>query len=128
MEPSSFGSDLAPHHSPSSKLYDLGAYSERVRNIDQQVWVAEVTMGVGLSACTVPAAGRPGFELGDRESKSASAFTARPALARTPLQAADRLVDLMLERTIADKEILPRERVALHSRPARIGLPGRKGH
>jgi triose/dihydroxyacetone kinase / FAD-AMP lyase (cyclizing) len=71
------------------------------------------TMGVGLSACTVPAAGRPGFELGDAEIELGLGIHGEAGVARTQLQAADRLVDLMLEKIIADKRITAGQRVAL---------------
>ena len=75
---------------------------------------AEVgSMGVGLSACTVPAAGRPGFELGDTEIELGLGIHGEAGVARTPLQAADRLVDLMLEKILADRKLRPGERVAL---------------
>ena len=70
-------------------------------------------MGVGLSACTVPAAGRPGFELGDTEIELGLGIHGEAGVARTPLQAADRLVDLMLEKILADRKLRPGERVAL---------------
>jgi len=71
------------------------------------------SMGVGLSACTVPAAGRPGFELGDTEIELGLGIHGEAGVARTPLQTADRLVDLMLEKIVADRKIQPGERVAL---------------
>ena len=71
------------------------------------------SMGVGLSACTVPAAGRPGFELGDTEIELGLGIHGEAGVARTPLQTADRLVDLMLEKIVADRKIRPGERVAL---------------
>lgn len=78
------------------------------------VAAAEVgTMGIGLSACTVPAAGRPGFELGEQEIELGLGIHGEAGVAKTKLLAADRLVDLMLEKIIADKKIGPNERVAL---------------
>lgn len=75
---------------------------------------AEVgTMGVGLSACTAPAAGRPGFELGDAEIELGLGIHGEAGVARTELLAADRLVDLMLNKILADKKIKPGERIAL---------------
>lgn len=71
------------------------------------------TIGVGLSACTVPAAGRPGFELGDAEVELGLGIHGEAGVARTELLAADRLVDLMLNKILADKKIKPGERIAL---------------
>ncbi len=71
------------------------------------------TMGVGLSACTVPAAGRPGFELGDTEIELGLGIHGEAGVARTALQPADRLVDQLLEKIVADRRIQTGQRVAL---------------
>jgi len=71
------------------------------------------SMGVGLSACTVPAAGRPGFELGDTEIELGLGIHGEAGVARTQVEAADSLVDQMLEKIVTDRKIRPGERVAL---------------
>ena len=60
---------------------------------------AEVrTMGVALAPCTVPAAGRPGFALGEGEVEMGLGIHGEPGLARVPLAPADALVDEILGR------------------------------
>src|SRR5439155_5956535 len=54
------------------------------------------TMGVALSPCTVPAAGRPGFDLGEGEIELGLGIHGEPGIHRGPLEPADRLVDGML--------------------------------
>jgi dihydroxyacetone kinase len=56
------------------------------------------TMGVALTPCTVPAAGAPGFSLGEGEIEMGLGIHGEPGLARVPLAPADKLVDEILGR------------------------------
>jgi dihydroxyacetone kinase len=71
------------------------------------------TMGVALSACTVPAAGKPGFELGPREIELGLGIHGEPGVRRGPLEGADALVAHLLERILADRSLADARRVAL---------------
>ena len=55
------------------------------------------TMGVALGACTVPAAGRPGFELGEDEIELGLGIHGEKGVARAGDAPADALVDAMLD-------------------------------
>lgn len=55
------------------------------------------TMGVGLTACTVPGAGKPNFSLGDEEMELGLGIHGEPGAARESLQRADRIVSRMLD-------------------------------
>lgn len=71
------------------------------------------TMGVALSPCTVPAAGRPGFTLDDDEIELGLGIHGEPGVRRTKIEPADPLVDQLLD-PIADDLVLHRgERVVL---------------
>lgn len=71
------------------------------------------TMGVSLSPCTVPAAGKPGFVLGDDEIELGLGIHGEPGVSKGSLEPADDLVDALLD-TIADDARLERgERLAL---------------
>jgi triose/dihydroxyacetone kinase / FAD-AMP lyase (cyclizing) len=66
---------------------------------------AEVrTMGVALAPCTVPAAGEPGFSLGEGEIEMGLGIHGEPGLARVPLAPADTLVDDILGRLVPPRE------------------------
>lgn len=71
------------------------------------------TMGVALSACTVPAAGRPGFTLAEEEIELGLGIHGEQGVRRERIVAADALVDEMLSRIVADKGIGAGDRVAL---------------
>ena len=70
------------------------------------------TMGVALSACTVPAAGKPGFLLGENEIELGLGIHGEPGVRRGPLEPANALVDRLLEPILARFADKPK-RVAL---------------
>jgi len=59
------------------------------------------TMGVALSPCTVPIAGKPNFELGAREMELGLGIHGEPGMARLDLEPAPVIVDRMLETILA---------------------------
>ncbi len=65
------------------------------------------TMGVALGACTVPAVGRPGFELGPTEMELGLGIHGEQGVERTALLPADAVVERLLGTILADLE-LPR--------------------
>ncbi len=70
------------------------------------------TMGVALSACTVPAAGKPGFVLGEGEVELGLGIHGEPGVRRAPIEPADALVDRLLG-AILGRFAAPPDRVAL---------------
>lgn len=71
------------------------------------------TMGVALSPCTVPAAGKPGFTLGEDEIELGLGIHGEPGVRRGPLEPADALVDQLLDAIVADAGLGRDDRVAL---------------
>jgi dihydroxyacetone kinase len=63
------------------------------------------TMGVALGPCTVPAAGRPGFVLGDDEIELGLGIHGERGVERTRIRRADELVDTILEAILTDREL-----------------------
>jgi dihydroxyacetone kinase-like protein len=60
------------------------------------------SMGVALAACTVPAAGRPTFELAAGEMEIGMGIHGEPGVRRGPLQPADAITDQLIDRLLAD--------------------------
>ena len=71
------------------------------------------TMGVALTPCIVPAAGSPGFSLGEAEIELGLGIHGEPGVRRARIVAVDALVDEMLGRIVADRGIVAGESVAL---------------
>jgi phosphoenolpyruvate---glycerone phosphotransferase subunit DhaK len=59
-------------------------------------------MGVALSACTVPANGKPTFSLGEDEMEIGLGIHGEPGMRRAKLEPADKIVDEMVEAILAD--------------------------
>jgi dihydroxyacetone kinase len=60
------------------------------------------TMGVALSPCTVPASGKPGFELGSDEMELGLGIHGEPGVRKAPLEPADALVDRLIDAIVDD--------------------------
>ncbi len=71
------------------------------------------TMGVALTPCTVPAAGRPGFSLDAEEIELGLGIHGEAGVRRERIVPANDLVDQMLSRIVEDRGIAARESVAL---------------
>jgi dihydroxyacetone kinase-like protein len=59
-------------------------------------------MGMALSACTVPAAGKPGFQLGDGEIEMGVGIHGEPGRQRMPLKPAKDLAAYMTDAIVSD--------------------------
>lgn len=71
------------------------------------------TMGVALGSCTVPAAGKPSFELGDQEIELGLGIHGEKGVERVIMMAADQLTDRLIDTIVADRKIHSGARVAL---------------
>jgi dihydroxyacetone kinase-like protein len=60
------------------------------------------SMGVALSSCTVPAAGRPNFTLADDEMEMGVGIHGEPGRRRVPLASADAIASEMLDAILKD--------------------------
>ncbi|MDN3564848.1 dihydroxyacetone kinase family protein, partial [Paeniroseomonas aquatica] len=71
------------------------------------------SMGVALGACTVPAAGRPGFVLGDAEIELGLGIHGEQGVERAMLAPADALVERIMAVIIEDRGLRRGDPVAL---------------
>jgi dihydroxyacetone kinase-like protein len=85
-----------------------GAAAEQGRDLDEVAQVARTvnengrSMGLALTSCTVPAAGRPTFDLGDDEMELGVGIHGEPGRARLPLAPASEIASLLVEPILAD--------------------------
>ena len=71
------------------------------------------TMGVALTPCTVPAAGKAGFTLADGEIEWGLRIHGEPGVERGALEPADAIVARLLAKIVDDLALQAHERVAL---------------
>lgn len=85
-----------------------GAMANELASLQEVKRVAEAacanvrTMGVALSPCIVPEAGRPSFTLGENEMEIGMGIHGEPGIQRGPLKTADEIVDDILPRILTD--------------------------
>ncbi|RKT20758.1 homodimeric dihydroxyacetone kinase [Paraburkholderia sp. RAU2J] len=81
--------------------------------IARQVAASLGTMGVALTPCTVPAAGKPGFELADGEIEWGLGIHGEPGVERGAMEPAKAIVARLLAKITNDLALQTGERVAL---------------
>jgi dihydroxyacetone kinase len=89
-------------HKVAGAAAEAGAALAEVAAAARAAAGAVRTMGVALTPCTVPAAGRPGFVLGEGEIELGLGIHGEPGVRRGPLEPADALVDHLLTAILAD--------------------------
>jgi dihydroxyacetone kinase-like protein len=82
----------------AARGYDLG----RVAAVGRKVNDNGRSMGMALTSCTVPAAGKPTFELGEGEIEMGIGIHGEPGRQRMPLRPAKELAAHMTDAILAD--------------------------
>lgn len=89
-------------HKIAGALAEKGAELEDVKAAAEKVIANVRTMGVAIRPCTVPAAGVPGFELSDDEMEVGIGIHGEPGTHREALKTADEIVDMLIDKILAD--------------------------
>lgn len=89
-------------HKIAGAKAEMGASLEEVQKIGQKVADRVRTMGVAIRPCTVPAAGKPGFELTDEEMEVGIGIHGEPGTHKEKIRPVDEIVDHLLEKILAD--------------------------
>ncbi len=89
-------------HKITGAKAEAGASLEEVKATAQKVIDNVRSMSMAIRPCTVPAAGKPGFELGEDEMEMGIGIHGEPGTHREPMKSADQIVDMMLEKILGD--------------------------
>ena len=92
---------------------EAGAALDKVLAVAQKANNATRSVGVALSACEVPGAGRPTFELGDDEMEIGMGVHGEPGMRRGKLQTADEVGEALVAAIVADMPVNHGHDVAL---------------
>jgi dihydroxyacetone kinase-like protein len=92
---------------------ETGAALATLKSLGDDVNARTRSMGVALTPCTVPAAGRPNFVLGDDEMEMGVGIHGEPGRRRVPLAAADAISDELLGAILGDLGLRPGSEVLL---------------
>lgn len=79
-----------------------GASLQDVKAVADKVIRNTCSMGVALSPCTVPAAGKPTFTLAEDEMEVGMGIHGEPGVERTKLKPADEVAEILVRRVVDD--------------------------
>ena len=96
-------------HKIAGALAETGASLEEVKAVAEKVIANVRTMGMAITACTMPAAGKPGFELGDDEMEIGIGIHGEPGTSREPLRSANSIAQELLDRIVEDIDYTGKE-------------------
>ena len=97
----------------------LGAAAERGDGLEQlnalgaAINKATASMGVALTSCTVPAAGRPTFQIGPTEMEIGVGIHGEPGRRRVPLASADDIANELTGAVVKDLALVSGQEVIL---------------
>lgn len=89
-------------HKIAGAFAETGADLDAVQAVAQKVIDNVRTMGAAIRPCTVPAAGKPGFELSETEMEVGIGIHGEPGTHREEIRTADEIADMLLDQILAD--------------------------
>jgi dihydroxyacetone kinase-like protein len=90
-----------------------GASLDEVTTLARKAADSCRSVGVALTPCTVPCAGRPTFTIGEDEMEIGMGIHGEPGVRRGPLRTADEIVGEMLDMLLADMPLAYGDRVSV---------------
>ncbi|MEN2768589.1 dihydroxyacetone kinase subunit DhaK [Ornithinibacillus xuwenensis] len=89
-------------HKIAGAKADSGAKLEAVKAVANKVVTNVRSMGIALTPCTVPAAGKPSFTLEDHEMEIGMGIHGEPGIDRTSIASADEIATTLTEKVLED--------------------------
>ena len=83
-------------------MAETGAELEEVKAVAEKVIANVRTMGVAINPSTVPAAGKPGFDLEEDEMEVGIGIHGEPGTYKAKLKSADEITDILLDKILSD--------------------------
>jgi dihydroxyacetone kinase len=96
-----------------------GAAADEMRSLDgviaatNKANAATFSMGVALSACSLPHTRRLNFELGEQDMEIGMGIHGEPGIQRAKLETADQVADQLLDRIFAEADLTPGDEVSV---------------
>lgn len=91
-------------HKIAGAKAETGASLEEVKAVANKVIENVRSFGVSLSACTIPAVGKPGFQIGENEMEVGMGIHGEAGIKTTTLKSSKKIAELIVEKILADKD------------------------
>lgn len=92
-------------HKIAGAKAESGSSLEEVKDVALKVIANVRSMGMALSPCTVPAAGKPNFTLGEKEMEIGMGIHGEPGTHREELKSGDEIVEHLLNKILEDMNL-----------------------
>lgn len=100
-------------HKIAGAAAEKGMKLEEVKEVAGKVIANVRTMGMSLTPCTVPAAGKPGFELAEDEMEVGLGIHGEPGIRREKVKPADEITEELVEKVLGDMDFSRDDEVAV---------------
>ncbi|HZG17026.1 MAG TPA: dihydroxyacetone kinase subunit DhaK [Candidatus Bathyarchaeia archaeon] len=100
-------------HKIAGALAERGASLEEVERVANKVIQRVRSMGMALTPCTIPAAGTPGFSIGENEMEIGMGIHGEPGIERIAIAPADDVATTLVNHVLEDMKITSGDRVAV---------------
>ena len=100
-------------HKIAGAKAETGASLEEVTGVAEKVIVNVRSMGMSISSCIVPAAGKPNFTLGETEMEIGMGIHGEPGTHREEIKTADEITEHLMGKILEDIELNSGEEVAV---------------
>ncbi|MEW6623767.1 MAG: dihydroxyacetone kinase subunit DhaK [Bacillota bacterium] len=100
------------HKIAGAKAEAKGSLSE-IKAVAEKVIANTASMGIALTPCIVPAAGKANFTLGEDEMEIGMGIHGEPGTHRDKIKSADEITEHLLTKILGDKPLQPNEEVAV---------------
>ncbi|MBC5630617.1 dihydroxyacetone kinase subunit DhaK [Clostridium sp. NSJ-6] len=100
-------------HKLAGAKAETGATLEEVKAVAEKVINNVRSMGMALTPCTVPAAGKPNFTLDENEMEIGMGIHGEPGTHREELKTADEIVTHLMDKILADMNLAKGDEVAI---------------
>lgn len=100
-------------HKIAGAKAENGGSLEQVKAVAEKVIANVRSMGMAISSCTVPAAGKPNFTLGDNEMEIGMGIHGEPGTHREEIKTADEITEHLVNKIFEDMPLNNGEEVAV---------------
>ncbi|WP_271813139.1 dihydroxyacetone kinase subunit DhaK [Clostridium beijerinckii] len=100
-------------HKIAGAKAETGASLEEVTRVAEKVILNVRSMGMAISSCIVPAAGKPNFTLGENEMEIGMGIHGEPGTHREEIKTADEITEHLMSKIIEDIKLSSGEEVAV---------------
>ncbi|QPW57929.1 dihydroxyacetone kinase subunit DhaK [Clostridium botulinum] len=100
-------------HKIAGAKAEMGASLDEVKKVAEKVISNVGSMGMALSSCIVPAAGKPNFTLGEDEVEIGMGIHGEPGTHREKIKSADEITEHLLNKVLNDIKVEEGQEVAL---------------